>query len=150
MAVDLLEVCRCFNELWDTPVESGGCLMTGFGCDEHHALKECMKIRAAVWKHPTFDLNAGTQLESSIECLRCECTGCGDSDDENVVDVDEESPICGHCDGTCWCEQRYWVGGEVDFDFDRGVEVDVIERKRNVCETCSGRGILVDGRKRDK
>lgn len=148
MAVDLLEVCRCCNELWDTSVAVDGCPMIGFGCGESHALKDCVRIQAAVRIHPAFDLQADTQLKSFIGCARCECTrGDGyiwDEDGENIIDVDHNFSSCGHCNGSCWCDQRYWVGGEGYFDIDRGVEVDVSERKKKVCDACCGKGSLFD------
>ena len=106
-------------------------------CDGSHALKDCVKIRAAVWKHPAFDLEGDSPLNSFIGCERCECTGgdgyIWDGEGENVTEIDHDSSICGHCDGTCWCGQRYWVGGEGYFDFERGVEMSVSEWKRKVC-----------------
>jgi hypothetical protein len=134
--------------MWDTPLEIVGCPMVGFGCLANHALKDCIKFKAAVWKHPAFDLKADTQLNSFIGCERCECTrGDGyiwDDDGEKVIEVDTEFKVCGHCTGSCWCEQRYWVGGEGYFDFDRGVEVSVFERKNKICDVCDGKGRLFD------
>jgi hypothetical protein len=129
-------------------VEGLGCAMVGFGCRDNHALKDCMKIRAAVWKHPAFDLEADSPLNSFIGCGRCECTrGDGyiwDDDGENIVDVDTNVQICGHCTNSCWCDQRYWVGGEGYFDFDTGVEVSVFDRKKKMCNVCGGKGCLYD------
>ncbi len=146
MTVDLLEVCRCCNELWNTPVV-GGCPMAGFGCRQNHALKDCLKIRAAVWKHPAFDLEAEAPLNSFIRCRSCQCTK-GDGyvwdEDDNIVDVDNDFRICEHCAGQCWCDQRYWIGGEGYFDFDAGVEVSVFDRKPTICDTCGGKGCLYD------
>lgn len=131
--MDLLEVCRSCNDVWYT----SSCLMRAFGCDGNHALKDCVKVCAAVWKHPAFDLQGDSPLNSFIGCGRCECTGGDgyiyDGDGDNIVDLDHDSSICGHCDGTCWCGQRYWVGGEGYFDFERGVEMSESEWKRKVC-----------------
>jgi hypothetical protein len=122
--------------------------MAGFGCGKSHALKQCIKIRAAVWKHPAFDLGADSQLNSFIGCARCECTGgdgyIRDDDGENVIEVDHGFSVCGHCTGTCWCDQRYWAGGEGYFDFDRGVEISASELTRKVCDACGSEQCLLD------
>ena len=121
--------------------------MAGFGCRQSHALKDCLKIKAAVWKHPAFELGADTSLNSFIGCRSCRCTK-GDGyvwdEDGNVVDIDDEYRVCGHCRGSCWCDQRYWIGGEGYFDFDAGVEVNEFERKNQVCVACGGKGRLFD------
>lgn len=93
-------------------------------------------MQAAIRVHPAFDPKGHRQLNSLIKCERCECTK-GDGyvwdDDENVIDVDHEFSICGHCDGSCWCEDRRWIGGDEYGDFNGGVEVGTCLDGRGVC-----------------
>lgn len=110
VAVDLLEVARCRNDLWSRTLGLGACLMGAFGCAENHALQHCSMVKAAVFQHPAFDLAGTTSLPSFVSCYRCDCKG-GEKyvrdDNNDIVGIDEDL-LCRHCKGSCWCEQRFW------------------------------------------
>jgi hypothetical protein len=103
--------------------------MKGFGCSEIHALKDCSMIKAAVVQHPSFDVDRTRPLASDVSCGRCECLH-----DNDYAD-DSDYPVCDHCEGSCWCEQRYWDGPVERGRFD-------VERTQITCSSCWGEGTV--------
>jgi hypothetical protein len=115
-----MEVCRCNNNYWwDTPKLQ--CRM--YGCRFVHALKDCPQMKVAVYVHPAFELYAEHQLHTTMRCSAC-AGGCvGESYTRD--DDDSGCRMCEHCDLSCWCDQREWIGGDeqgsVDDDDDKTV-----------------------------
>lgn len=69
-------------------------------------------IKAAVFHHPAFDLAATSSMESFVWCGACQCTDKSNRGGDGYVCVgedDEDSAMCDHCRGSCWCDERYWT-----------------------------------------
>ena len=90
-----------------------------YGCHDIHALKDCPAMKVVVYIHPSFDLFAETRLNTLMHCAECSC-GLNDPyiwelEGSNIeVDGESMSKKCLHCQQTCWCTKREWIGNDED------------------------------------